>query len=116
MIVAGNRRIGLLWTSTLRWNLGTCLMIVTLAVYVYTTTGSTLSSASTFVAQTLPAIVSALLAGVLVDRWDRLWPVIGVLTGGMVLAALLPPARPGPLAEAPQTETMAARAEAGDDG
>lgn len=71
MIIAVNRRFGLLWTSTLLSNLGNWLMIVAVPVYVFTMTGSTLSSGLAFVAQTLPALVCAPIAGVLVDRWDR---------------------------------------------
>ncbi|MFG1889097.1 MFS transporter [Micromonospora sp. NPDC049051] len=71
MIVLKNRRFGLLWSSTLLSNVGNWLMIVAVPVYVYTMTGSTMSSGLAFVAQTLPAIAFAPLAGVLVDRWDR---------------------------------------------
>ncbi|MER7335928.1 MULTISPECIES: MFS transporter [unclassified Micromonospora] len=71
MIVLKNRRFGLLWSSNLLSNLGNWLMIVAVPVHVYTMTGSTMSSGFAFVAQTLPAIAFAPLAGVLVDRWDR---------------------------------------------
>ncbi|WP_319463077.1 MFS transporter [Micromonospora sp. RTP1Z1] len=71
MIVLKSRRFGLLWCSSLLSNLGNWLMIVAVPVYVYTMTGSTVSSGLAFVAQTLPAIVFAPVAGVLVDRWDR---------------------------------------------
>ncbi|MFU8872823.1 MFS transporter [Micromonospora sp. SL4-19] len=71
MIVLKNRRFGLLWGSQLLSNLGNWLMIVAVPVHVYAMTGSTMSSGFAFVAQTLPAIAFAPLAGVLADRWDR---------------------------------------------
>ncbi|MFE9654574.1 MFS transporter [Micromonospora sp. NPDC006431] len=91
MIVARNRRFGLLWCSTLLSNLGNWLMIVAVPVYVYTMTGSTMSSGLAFVAQTLPAVAFAPLAGVLVDRWDRRLVMVGadLLRMVIVLALLL---------------------------
>ncbi|WP_155945585.1 MFS transporter [Micromonospora sp. CNB394] len=61
------------------------------AVYVYTMTGSTLSSGVAFVAQTLPAIVFAPLAGVLADQWDRRAVMVGadLLRAAIVLALIV---------------------------
>ncbi|MFG1891683.1 MFS transporter [Micromonospora sp. NPDC049051] len=94
----GNRRFGLLWTSTLLSNLGNWLMIVAVPVYVYTMTGSTLSSGFAFVAQTLPAIVFAPLAGVVADRWDRRAVMVGAdLLRMVIVLALLVVDDPGML-------------------
>ncbi|MFG1780516.1 MFS transporter [Micromonospora sp. NPDC049048] len=98
MIFIGNRRFGLLWTSTLLSNLGNWLMIVAVPVYVYTMTGSTLSSGFAFVAQTLPAIVFAPLAGVVADRWDRRAVMVGAdLLRMVIVLALLVVDDPGML-------------------
>ncbi|AXO35436.1 MFS transporter [Micromonospora sp. B006] len=98
MICIRNRRFGLLWTSTLLSNLGNWLMIVAVPVYVYTMTGSTLSSGFAFVAQTLPAIVFAPLAGVLADRWDRRTVMVGAdLLRMVVVLALIVVDDPGML-------------------
>ncbi|MFY1593109.1 MFS transporter [Micromonospora sp. WMMD737] len=98
MIFVRNRRFGLLWTSTLLSNLGNWLMIVAVPVYVYTMTGSTLSSGFAFVAQTLPAIVFAPLAGVVADRWDRRAVMVGAdLLRMVIVLALLVVDDPGML-------------------
>lgn len=98
VICIRNRRFGLLWTSTLLSNLGNWLMIVAVPVYVYTMTGSTLSSGFAFVAQTLPAIVFAPLAGVLADRWDRRTVMVGAdLLRMVVVLALIVVDDPGML-------------------
>ncbi|MEV0878625.1 MFS transporter [Micromonospora echinofusca] len=98
MIFIRNRRFGLLWTSTLLSNLGNWLMIVAVPVYVYTMTGSTLSSGFAFVAQTLPAIVFAPLAGVVADRWDRRAVMVGAdLLRMVIVLALLVVDDPGML-------------------
>ncbi|MGC5331580.1 MFS transporter [Micromonospora sp. DT62] len=98
MIVIRNRRFGLLWTSTLLSNLGNWLMIVAVPVYVYTMTGSTFSSGLAFVAQTLPAIAFAPLAGVLADRWDRRAVMVGAdLLRMVIVLALLVVDDPGML-------------------
>ncbi|SCG16900.1 Predicted arabinose efflux permease, MFS family [Micromonospora echinofusca] len=98
MIFIRNRRFGLLWTSTLLSNLGNWLMIVAVPVYVYTMTGSTLSSGFAFVAQTLPAIVFAPLAGVVADRWDRRTVMVGAdLLRMVIVLALLVVDDPGML-------------------
>ncbi|MEU7995548.1 MFS transporter [Micromonospora sp. NPDC049060] len=98
MIFIRNRRFGLLWSSTLLSNLGNWLMIVAVPVYVYTMTGSTFSSGLAFVAQTLPAIAFAPLAGVLVDRWDRRAVMVGAdLLRMVIVLALLVVDDPGML-------------------
>ncbi|MGC4897301.1 MFS transporter [Micromonospora sp. DT31] len=98
MILVRNRRFGLLWSSTLLSSLGNWLMIVAVPVYVYTMTGSTLSSGFAFVAQTLPAIVFAPLAGVLADRWDRRAVMVGAdLLRMIIVLALIVVDDPGTL-------------------
>jgi predicted MFS family arabinose efflux permease len=69
--VRRNRRFGLLWLSGLLSSAGDWLLIVAVPVYVFTMTGSTLTSGLAFVAQVLPALLFAAPAGALVDRWDR---------------------------------------------
>jgi MFS family permease len=50
---------------------GDWLLAVGLAYAVYDLTGSTMASAGVFLTSLLPQVVVGLVAGVLVDRWDR---------------------------------------------
>lgn len=65
------RNFGLYWFGQLISLLGDCVLYVALPFYVYELTGSALATGGMFVAQVLPSILLAPLAGVLVDRWDR---------------------------------------------
>ena len=50
---------------------GDWLLAVGLSYAVYDLTGSTMASAGVFLTSLRPQVVAGLVAGVLVDRWDR---------------------------------------------
>jgi len=90
LIIFRNRDFGLLWSGQLLSNLGGWLMVVAVPVYVYDLTGSAVSTGAAFVAETLPALLFAPVAGVFVDRWDRRTVlIVGDLLRGVVILALL---------------------------
>jgi MFS family permease len=66
-----HRDFGLLWFAGLISVAGDFALIVALPLHVYRLTGSTLATAGTFAASTLPGILIGSIAGVFVDRWDR---------------------------------------------
>ncbi len=65
------RDFTLLWIGRVISFLGDWLLFVALPVWVYQLTGSTAALGLMVVAETIPGLVLAPLAGVLVDRWDR---------------------------------------------
>jgi Na+/melibiose symporter-like transporter len=67
---------------------GDQLLAVGLAYYVYALTGSTAVSAATWLTLYLPSIALSSLAGVFVDRWDRLRTM--VIANLLLAAGLLP--------------------------
>ncbi len=69
---------------------------IALPFAVYDLTGSTLATGAMFLAQTLPRVVLASFAGVLVDRWDRRRTMIAAdLFRGCALLALFIVHSPG---------------------
>jgi predicted MFS family arabinose efflux permease len=66
-----HRRFRLFWTGTVISQFGDFALFVALPFDVYILTGSVLSTGLIFVVETVPRVVLAPLAGVLVDRWDR---------------------------------------------
>src|SRR3954471_3272126 len=67
---------------------GDWLVAVGLSYAVYDLTGSTMASAGVFLTSLLPQVLVGLVAGVLVDRWDRRRTMI---VANLVLAAGLLP-------------------------
>ena len=65
-----NRNFMLMWWAGLVSWLGNYMLFVALPVYVYSETGSTLTTSLSVMANALPMILVGQLAGVLVDRWD----------------------------------------------
>ena len=65
-----NVRFRRYWTGSVVSQLGDFALFVALPFYVYTITGSVVSTGSVFVVQTVPQVLLAPLAGTLVDRWD----------------------------------------------
>src|ERR1035437_6626017 len=65
------RNFGLLVTGGVISSLGDWFLVVALPFYVYGLTGSALATGGTFIAESLPSVLSGSLAGVFVDRWDR---------------------------------------------
>lgn len=62
---------GLLFAGGLVSAIGDWLLFVALPFYVFELTGSNLATGAMFVAQTLPGAALGTVAGVFVDRWDR---------------------------------------------
>jgi MFS family permease len=81
----------LLWTAGFISQVGDWLLILSLPLYVYQQTGSSVATGATFAAGLLPRIVIGSLAGVLVDRWDRkrTMVVADVLRAGLLPLLLL---------------------------
>ncbi|MEM8858397.1 MAG: MFS transporter [Chloroflexota bacterium] len=66
-----NRQFFILWLVNVLSTLGLELYTITILVTVFEQTGSTLQTAGTMVARTLPAFILGPVAGVLVDRFAR---------------------------------------------
>jgi len=89
LAVLRNRDYSLLWFGQLVSVFGDWLLTIALPFAVYDLTGSTLATGAMFLAQTLPRVVLASFAGVLVDRWDRRRTMIAAdLFRGCALLAL----------------------------
>lgn len=90
LIVLRNRNYAFLWFGQLVSVFGDGMLSIALPFAVYDLTRSTLATGVMFMAQTLPRIVFASVAGVLVDRWDRRRTMIATdLVRGVTLLALL---------------------------
>ncbi|ADP83008.1 major facilitator superfamily MFS_1 [Pseudofrankia inefficax] len=76
MTLLRDRRFRLLWSGQLLSNIGDWFLVVAVPVYVFQLTGSTLGTGLALVTQMVPALIWPPLAGVLVDRMDRLTVMI----------------------------------------
>jgi MFS family permease len=83
-----NRNFALLWLGGLVSFFGDWVLFITLPVFVYDLTGSSLATGGMFIAQTLPRLLFGSIAGVFVDRWDRRRTMI--VANLLCAAALLP--------------------------
>lgn len=81
------RNFLLLWLGGLVSQAGDWALAIALPVHVYNLTGSTLATGAVFLTQSLPRLLLGLIAGVVVDRWDRRWIMIAADLGR---AAILP--------------------------
>lgn len=72
LVVFRQRAFALLWTADLMSMVGDWALDVALPFFVYRSTGSTLATGFTFLAEFAPRVAFGSLAGVLVDRFDRL--------------------------------------------
>lgn len=61
----------LLWLAGLVSIAGDLAFVIALPLHVYRLTDSTLATAATFAASSLPGVLFGSVAGVFVDRWDR---------------------------------------------
>jgi Na+/melibiose symporter-like transporter len=84
-VLHDHRDLRLLLSGQLISSSGDYVLGVGLAYSVYDLTGSTLASAMSLLAAFVPQVVIGPLAGVLVDRWDRLrtmvWANVGMAVG-----------------------------------
>ena len=94
MIPAGMTTFLVIWAGQLVSIVGSGLTGFALGVYVYQETGSVTQLSLILLANNLPSLLLAPIAGVLVDRWDRRWVMIlsdtgaGVATLGIFLLLL----------------------------
>lgn len=65
------RNFALLWFGALISLIGDWMIRVSLPIYIYQLTGSTLATGLMFMAGVLPQIMLGSIAGVFADRWDR---------------------------------------------
>jgi MFS transporter, DHA3 family, macrolide efflux protein len=68
---AGLRNFLLIWAGQLISSVGSRLSSFALGIWVLRTTGSTTRFALILMASTIPALLVSMIAGALVDRWDR---------------------------------------------
>jgi MFS family permease len=80
----------LMWTAQLVSTAGSALADLAAGIYVYQQTKSALLVGVTLMATAVPSLVVGLLAGVLVDRYDRRWVMIISSIGQGIIVALIP--------------------------
>lgn len=73
---AGLHNFLLIWAGQLISSIGSRLSSFALGIWVLRTTGSTTRFALILVSSTIPALIVSLVAGALVDRWDRRWTML----------------------------------------
>lgn len=76
-LIAGNKNFRRLWGGTLISLLGDWFNTIALYVLVTELTGSPLALGAVFITKMLPWALAAPLAGVIVDRYDRRWLMVG---------------------------------------
>ena len=84
-----NRGFLLLWLAQVISTLGDWALMIAIPVTVYNATGSRTALSFAFVAETLPLLVLGVLAGVVVDRWERRRMMIASDLGRAVATLLL---------------------------
>ena len=67
---------GIVWAGQVVSLLGTSMSRFALMIWVWEQTGKATSTVLIGVSATVPALVLSLVAGALVDRWDRKWVMI----------------------------------------
>lgn len=87
LAVLKNRNFTLLWFAGLISIIGNWVLLAALPFYVYELTGSAFATAGVFMAFMAPGIFLGSIAGVFVDRWDKLRTmfVVNLLQIGVVL-------------------------------
>lgn len=71
------RDFRLLWGARLVSQLGSWLLVIAIPAHVFTLTGSVAATGLTVAADFLPVALLAPVAGVIADRWDRRWLMVG---------------------------------------
>src|SRR5947208_1447429 len=89
-VVFRRRSFSLLWSAQCISQLGNGLTSVAAIVLVYQITGSALSVGLMLIATALPSLLVGLIAGVIVDRYDRRKLMIGADLIRAVLVGLIP--------------------------
>ena len=90
LTILRRRNYGLLWIAQLISMIGDWAMFAALPFFIYQVTGSVMATGAMFMIQVVPSLVFGSVAGVVVDRWDRRWTMIGSsLFRGAVLVILL---------------------------
>ncbi len=79
----------LLWAAQAISSLGDWALMITIPVTVYNATASKTALSFAFVSETLPLLVLGILAGVVVDRWERRRLMIASDLGRMAATLLL---------------------------
>jgi MFS family permease len=84
------RSFRLLWSGQVISNVGDAVTSLALLITAQRLTGSTAAVAATAIAIALPQLLFGLLAGVMVDRWNRQWVMIAsdLLRAALVLGFL----------------------------
>jgi predicted MFS family arabinose efflux permease len=96
--VLRQRNLILLVTGSFVSLLGDWALVLALPFYVYSKTGSVLSTGGLVAAELLPRLLVSSFAGVLADRWDRRVAMIAAdLFRALLVLAILVPANGGPL-------------------
>lgn len=89
--VLRDRSVALMWSSSVISSIGTGAMFVALPYYTYVATGSVMATAMVTLAEYVPTVGIAQLAGVMVDRWDprRALVAVNLALAACTLAYLL---------------------------
>lgn len=87
--VLKNRNFTLLWTAGLVSIIGNWVLLAALPFYIFEITGSALATAGIFMAFLAPGILLGSIAGVFVDRWDKLRTMLVVNIIQAVVVLLL---------------------------
>ncbi len=86
----GNRDYSRLWFGQLVSNIGTAISSLALLFYAYALTSSPMAMAILAIAQTVPVVLFAGIAGVYIDRWNRKKIMIASDIARMVFILLIP--------------------------
>ena len=86
-----NRDFVLLQTGQLLSNIGTRLTSIAYPLLVLSLTGSAAKAGFVLFARTLPQALLALPAGVVADRWNRKWIMVGADAVRVVAVSVLVP-------------------------
>lgn len=82
------RNFALLWWGGLISITGNRVLTMAIPFYIYSQTGSTLTTATMMIAMILPSMLFGSIAGVFVDRWDR--RQVMIVTNLLLAIVLLP--------------------------
>ncbi|MEM9777880.1 MAG: MFS transporter, partial [Chloroflexota bacterium] len=87
--VLKNRNFMMLWSAGLVSIIGNWVLLAAIPFYIFDLTGSAMATAGVFMAFLAPGIIFGSIAGVFVDRWDKLRTMLVVNLIQMVVVLLL---------------------------